>query len=108
MKRWVIKNELGDLAIVSTSGFEPVGSLCEAQDGWASDEITHNDGIVFLDLKKVSKKAEDKRRREIRFNVQRHTSKFNRYKKPVMRIVKIVFLIALGFGLATVWFLKFF
>lgn len=68
MIRWVVKgNE--ELAIVTTSGFEPPDCLCQAKDDWTIYNISYDSDkkVVYYDPEKQmrieqQKQAEEKRR----------------------------------------------
>jgi len=55
MKRFVVKSDDGALAIMSTSGFEPVGAICECKDEWTIHTIRLDaaTGLVIYDPEKM-------------------------------------------------------
>ena len=60
VRRYVVKNEQGNLAIVSTSGATPDGVVCIAKDEWIIDELSFDEvaGIVYVDPAKLKAKED--------------------------------------------------
>jgi hypothetical protein len=76
VKRFVVKNEDGSLAIIGTSGFEPPNALCEAKEGWDARLLSwdHSTGICIIDPGKARAAHKESQKRESIFVIVREQS----------------------------------
>lgn len=86
VKRYVIRNEQGNLAIVTTSGHYPDGFLCEAKSEWVVDELSYESTskLVYVDPIKVRAKDDERIRLQYKLTKQKRIKNFKKHAKEVL------------------------